>query len=95
MSFQLDHLIIACPDLDEGIQWCKNLLGVEAVYGGQHSGLGTHNAIIPLDKKSYLEIIAPDPAQADITGPLWLGADQYNTLPLVVGQPSIRDWRIF
>ena len=59
----IDHLIYAVPDLDEGVAQLEKQLGVRAVYGGHHVGIGTQNALIALGPNSYLEIFAPDPSQ--------------------------------
>jgi len=80
---QLDHLVYGVPDLEEGIDHLENLLGVRAVFGGQHLGRGTHNAIITLSKDSYLEIIAPDPLQQPFGKLMWFEAHNISQARLL------------
>lgn len=60
---ELDHVLWAVPDLERGMAEIEKLTGVPPRIGGRHPGVGTHNAIVPIGDKIYLEIIAPDPSQ--------------------------------
>jgi catechol 2,3-dioxygenase-like lactoylglutathione lyase family enzyme len=54
---RIDHVIYATADLDAAAARVEEALGVAAVAGGRHDGLGTHNRIVPLGG-GYLELLA-------------------------------------
>ena len=58
---KLDHLVYGVPDLSEAIDDFEKRLGLSPMLGGRHAGLGTHNAILPLEAEAYIELIASDP----------------------------------
>ncbi|MHC3469738.1 VOC family protein [Streptomyces sp. 7R007] len=64
----LDHLVLATPDLAATVADFTRRTGVSPAPGGAHVGLGTRNYLVSLGGCSYLEIIGPDPEQADPDG---------------------------
>ena len=62
---RVDHVIYATADLDAAAAHVEAALGVAAIAGGRHEGLGTHNRIVPLGG-GYLELLAvADRAEAE------------------------------
>ena len=62
---ELDHLIYASRNIDDGASAIEALPGVAAVAGGPHIGLGTHNHLLTFDERTYFEIIGIDPNQPE------------------------------
>ncbi|HEU4940462.1 MAG TPA: VOC family protein [Candidatus Eisenbacteria bacterium] len=72
----LDHLVVVAPSLNEGVTAVSALLGVELQRGGEHSRMGTHNALLRIGAASYLEVIARNPSAPDPGRPRWFELDR-------------------
>ena len=63
-------MIYATRDLERAAKRLEDELGIAAVAGGRHEGLGTHNRIVPLGG-GYLELLAvcdPEEAESSVLG---------------------------
>jgi len=74
----IDHLVYAVPSLPAAIADVAERSGVRAQAGGKHVGRGTHNALLALGPRTYLEIIAPDPEQPEPSMPRPFGLDRIS-----------------
>lgn len=83
---KLDHLAVACTDLDAGTAWVEDQLGVPLLPGGRHPRYGTHNRLLGLADGLYLEVITIDPQADPVTGPRWFGLDHFS------GPPRLANW---
>jgi hypothetical protein len=79
----VDHLVYATPDLDETLAQLERSLGVRATPGGRHPGRGTRNALIAIGRFAYLEVVGPDPEQAEFATPRWFEIDELAAPRLV------------
>jgi len=75
--------VFATPDLTATSAWFADRTGVTPTAGGQHIGLGTRNMLVALSDSTYLEIVGPDPDQADPVGPRPFGIDDLDDQTLV------------
>lgn len=87
---QLDHIVVAAPDLELAKTEFANATGVVPADGGPHPGRGTRNALVafesPVGVGSYLEIIAPDPEQT-LAG---TNGEKFANLPA----PELLHWAV-
>lgn len=66
----LDHAIIAVRDLDRASEQLQRALGLTVIPGGEHPGVGTHNAVARFGTE-YIELISvryPEEAAASERG---------------------------
>lgn len=89
---ELDHLVVAAASLDEGTAWVGERLGVVPVPGGQHVAMGTHNALLRLGERVYLEVIAIDPAGESPARPRWFSLDDPALQARLATSPALVTW---
>jgi hypothetical protein len=80
-SLDLDHLVIAARSLEEGATYVEAVLGVRLSPGGRHAYMGTHNLLLSLGPREYLEVIAVDPDATPPLHPRWFGLDHFSDAP--------------
>ena len=92
MRSELDHLVVACADLEQGAAWVQQLLGVAAQPGGRHATMGTHNRLLRLGTRQYLELLALDPDAAPPTRARWYDFDQPAVRARARAAPFLLTW---
>jgi hypothetical protein len=85
---RIDHLIVTAPSLEEGVEHVRHALGVEMQKGGEHALMGTHNFLLRLGQRLYLEVIAANPAAPRPGRPRWFQLDE----PDSVRAPRLAAW---
>lgn len=85
-SIELDHVAVVARTLEEGCSYVEAVLGAELSSGGRHDDMGTHNKLLSLGPKSYLEVIAVDPDAPKPGHRRWFNLDTYT------GAPRMMNW---
>jgi len=75
MKTRIDHLVIGALNLQQGVSYVKEVLGVVMPYGGMHVQMGTHNHLMPLGEDVFLEVISICPSIEPPKAPRWYGLD--------------------
>jgi len=89
---QIDHLVVAARTLDEGSAWVEERLGVAPVPGGKHALMGTHNRLLKLGERVYLEVIAIDPDAPAPSRPRWFALDTPEMQERLEQGPALVHW---
>jgi hypothetical protein len=89
---ELDHIVVAAARLEHGVEWIAQRLGVEPQPGGKHVAMGTHNALLKLGPRAYLEVIAIDPDAAAPARPRWFSLDEPAMQSRLAAGPALITW---
>ena len=92
MPCELDHLVIGARSLEEGRVFIGDLFGVLPQDGGKHPKMGTHNVLLGLDARTYLEVIAIDPEGDAPEWPRWFSLDDQATQRALEDGPQLLTW---
>jgi len=88
----LDHLVIAASTLEAGEDHLEELLGVRPRRGGKHVAMGTHNSLLKLGERAFVEVIAVDPDAASLSRPRWFGLDDPAMRDAITEKPRLIHW---
>lgn len=96
MNADIDHIVIGCARLEQGVAWCEARFGVTPGPGGRHALMSTHNRLLaigaPHAPRAYLELIAIDPEAPPPGRPRWFGLDEPAVRAAMAQEPQLLHW---
>ena len=94
VACEFDHLIVGAHTLGQGAAFIEGLLGVAPQTGGRHLTMGTHNLVLRLGARAFLEVLAIDPAGDAPARPRWFGLDNERTRRQLRDGPRLLTWAV-
>ncbi len=94
MQPQIDHLVIAARNLEEGSEHIFGALGIRPQEGGEHTVQGTHNRVLRLGESCYLEVIAINPGAPKPPHPRWFELDSEAMQERLRRKPLLVTWAV-
>ena len=85
----LDHIVIGSFTLDEGTKFVENILQAKLSDIGHHIDMGTHNRVIRISERVYLEVIAIDPKTSKLNNRKWFNLDNSKLQSKLKKSPQI------
>lgn len=92
MKTRIDHLVVGALNLNQGVSFVKEILGVDIPFGGVHMQMGTHNHLVQLGDDIFLEVIAINPDIDPPGAPRWFGLDDPFIRRQIEKQPVLLTW---
>jgi hypothetical protein len=92
MTSAFDHLVLGTADLAKGSAWLERFLGISLSPIGSHLRMGTHNRLLSLGPRCYLELIATDPAGQAPFMRRWFGLDTPEVQDRIAVRPRLIGW---
>tara|TARA_B100000212_G_scaffold238565_1_gene181631 strand:+ start:283 stop:933 length:651 start_codon:yes stop_codon:yes gene_type:complete len=86
---KLDHIVFGSCTLEEGTEFIENMLQAKLSNVGYHKDMGTHNRVIRISEKVYLEVIAIDPKSKNLKNRKWFNLDNINLQTKLKNSPQI------
>ncbi len=92
LNTAVDHIVIGAATLEQGADFIKRTLGVDIPFGGVHKTMGTHNLLMQLDERVFLEVIAVNPDIPAPPHPRWFGLDDARVRKCIKTEPTLLTW---
>ena len=92
LTVEPDHLVVVTTELRAGCDWVEERLGRRPQPGGKHVAMGTHNALLSLGPRFYLEVIAVDPDGIKPDRPRWFDLDEPRMRAALAEGPHLAHW---
>ncbi len=86
---KLDHIVFGSRTLEEGTEFVENILQAKLSDIGYHKDMGTHNRVIRISEKVYLEVVAIDPKRKNLKNRKWFNLDNSNLQSKLKKSPQI------
>ena len=86
---KLDHIVLGSFTLEEGTEFLENILQAKLSDIGYHKDMGTHNRVIRISEKVYIEVVAIDPKRKNLNNRKWFNLHNSNLQSKLKISPQI------